>query len=677
MSAVVGATATSVNPVEKVIQMLEGLQSKVVAEGTAEAKTYDTFACFCKDQSKAKNAAIEDNTNQIATLVADMGTQKAERDAQQANIEAAQEELASLRADKKAVQAKAKKRKEKYAVEIQDMTGAVKALEEAIDVLKAGDTTSLISMKSTLRTAGVMAQAMGLGNKMLMQLSDIPEVPVSDYDFHSNDIIDTLKELLGEFRKTKERVDSDEVAAAAETTSELQGLADSIAGQTKDLKDATAAHGAAREAIGAISGDWTIATATLHDDQNYLKDLTDKCNKKSDLWDQRVQMRQDELVALTGALDALKGTVTDNNDRTVRLMQEDTEFVQTKSTSVRVHHARKMLNKPVEKLSVRGFLQARDPREMVAEMLSNKAESLHSAVLASMATQVADNPRFKKITQLIEDMILKLQKEADEEETHNGFCVKQTKLAEDKRDMKAASIAKLNGALAKSEAKRDKLTENIEKLEAEIADLEESLAKQTKIRGEEKAENASVIEDAKAGNEGVKKAIEIIDRFYKTAKNKTSFAQKQGPTADDIPDAGFDEEYGASQDDSVGILGMLEVIQSDFERTVSETEKTEDEQAAAFLEFETTTKSSLAEKNNAKDNYNTELTATKDSISNDTETMANDQHSFDNSIAELIKLDDACNKGNTMSFEERTAAREAEIAALKDAYSTLDAYKPE
>jgi chromosome segregation ATPase len=324
-------------------------------------------------------------------------------------------------------------------------------------------------------------------------------------------------------------------------------------------------------------------------------------------------------------------------------------------------------------------MQTRDPRDQVIEMLRSKAEELKAPMLAALATQVGDNPRFKKITQLIEDMILKLQNEAAEEETHNGFCVKQTKLAEEKRDMKAATITKLNSRLAKSEAKRDKLTEQIATLEEEIAELEDSLAKQTKIRGEEKEENASVISDAEAGRGAVEKAIEILDRFYKTAANKTegkTFIQvAQGPTADDIPDGGFDAEYGASQDDSVGILGMLDVIQSDFVRTETETAATEKEQAAAFLEFSTTTKASLAEKNNAKQNYNDELTNTKESITKDTDDMASNQSAFDASIAELVELHAAC-VDTGMSYEERVQRREDEIAALKDAYSILDSYSP-
>merc|ERR1740138_1588236 len=76
------------------------------------------------------------------------------------------------------------------------------------------------------------------------------------------------------------------------------------------------------EAIAASSKELTETSATLTDDQNYLKDLTEKCNAKSKEWDQRSQMRQDELTALTTALTIVKeGVATKTTEKTVRLVQ--------------------------------------------------------------------------------------------------------------------------------------------------------------------------------------------------------------------------------------------------------------------------------------------------------------------------------------------------------------------
>merc|ERR1719157_377979 len=102
-----------------------------------------------------------------------------------------------------------------------------------------------------------------------------------------------------------------------------------------------------------------------------------------------------------------------------------------------------------------------------------------------------------------------------------------------------------------------------------------------KERKAEKAENANTVSEAKAGLGAVNMAIDILDKFYKTsAKAKVDLSLEQGPM-DDAPDAGFDngEAYQGAGAESGGIIGMMEVIASDFQRTMSET-KAAEKQAA-------------------------------------------------------------------------------------------------
>merc|ERR1719388_395491 len=62
--------ANDVSPVQKVVTMLEDLQTEVVVEGKAEAKTYDKFACFCKDMTNEKTDAISAGDDMVADLTA-------------------------------------------------------------------------------------------------------------------------------------------------------------------------------------------------------------------------------------------------------------------------------------------------------------------------------------------------------------------------------------------------------------------------------------------------------------------------------------------------------------------------------------------------------------------------------------------------------------------------------
>merc|ERR1719269_478132 len=231
-----------------------------------------------------------------------------------------------------------------------------------------------------------------------------------------------------------------------------------------------------------------------------------------------------------------------------------------------------------------------------ADLLSSQGMKIKSTLLIKLASTIATDP-FAKVKKLIQELIERLLTEAANEANQKGWCDKATADAEQKRDYAVEEVTSLNSEMAELEARRDTLREEIVVLEEEIADLKAARAKATKLREAESAENAATVEEAHAGLEAINQAIDIMEKFYKTAVKNTVLAQQKGP-ADDAPDAGFKagEAYKGAQGASTGIIGMMDVIKTDFERTISETEKAEAEAQQAHLEFMTETGKSLAAK---------------------------------------------------------------------------------
>merc|ERR1712124_97404 len=134
----------------------------------------------------------------------------------------------------------------------------------------------------------------------------------------------------------------------------------------------------------------------------------------------------------------------------------------------------------------------------------------------------------------------------------------------------------------------------------EIADLRKGLFEVTELRAEEKADNTKTIGDSEAGLEAVKDAIAVLKDFYDNAFLQTGFtpagADRDGNTVKDLAPGTQEGTYHGNTDAAKGIFGLLEVIQSDFERTI---EKTDEEETAAQEEFETyekETKTSIEDK---------------------------------------------------------------------------------
>merc|ERR550537_838672 len=136
-------------------------------------------------------------------------------------------------------------------------------------------------------------------------------------------------------------------------------------------------------------------------------------------------------------------------------------------------------------------------------------------------------------------MIEKLLQESADEANHKGWCDKEISKSTQTRDMKTATIRQFNEALAENEAKRDAIEEEVAKLVAAISELEDAMARATKERADESAENAAVVKEAQEGKEAIEEAITVLDDFYKTQAG-ASFAQKKVKQPIDMPDAGFE-----------------------------------------------------------------------------------------------------------------------------------------
>merc|ERR1719498_736294 len=542
------------------------------------------------------------------------------------------------------------------------------------------------SVMKTIQKAVLMADALNLNPKMsekrqkviasLLQGVDNEQGQVN-YDTHSGDIINTVDGLEEDFVEEKGDLKADEQKAQQAHDKLVLSLELQIGTAEKNLERAEQRRATASKDISAANQDLTTTLAQLHDDQGYLKDLTAKCEDKSAEWDQRSTMRQDELSALTEALAIIKGTVAaKTTEKTVRLVEqkavvkphvtvdedseddededEDVSFLQVESPRAKLS----ALAMDMKKTS--GFMEAKTPRDRLMALLTSKGKQLKSTVLPSLATKVAADP-FAKIKKLVQELIERLLQEAADEANHKGWCDKELTNAKQQRTYKSDSIKKLNSQLETAEARRDKLTEDIATLTTEIAELTDSLSSTTAQRAAESAENAATVSEAEEGQAAVEQAFDVLDHFYKTAAKAEVFVQTGASGVDDdLPDTGFGGANKGSQGAATGILGMLEVIKSDFIRTIKETEKAEKEAETEFIEFERTTKVSLSTKESTKTANEAEKAATVTEISDALTDMREEQALLDKALQELEELRPAC-IDTGMSYEERVARREQEI----------------
>jgi len=265
--------------------------------------------------------------------------------------------------------------------------------------------------------------------------------------------------------------------------------------------------------------------------------------------------------------------------------------------------------------------------------------------------------------------------QAASEANQKGWCDKSTADATQKREYASSAVGDLNAKMAKLEALSAKLGEELSEVAEEVKHLKDAVSSAEKDRSEEKKENAVTVQEAKAGLDAVKMAIDILDKFYKTAsKSKVDLSLAQGP-ADDAPKTSFEtgDAYTGAGAESGGVIGMMEVIQSDFERTISETNKAEDEAQKAHQKFKTESSMSLAEKETASKQKTKLKDEADDSLSDSAEQLKSQVAVVQTSIKELMELKKVC-VDTGMSYADRVAKREQEISSLKKALCIFGAY---
>merc|ERR1719169_256446 len=120
-----------------------------------------------------------------------------------------------------------------------------------------------------------------------------------------------------------------------------------------------------------------------------------------------------------------------------------------------------------------------DETDMTRVKLVQKIQSLgkefHSFGLMQLASVAGSDP-FVKIRGLIEDMIAKLLKEAQEEATQKAFCDEEMGKSTASKSEKTATIDKLQTRLDKASARVAELEEAIKTLADEIASLDAATA---------------------------------------------------------------------------------------------------------------------------------------------------------------------------------------------------------
>lgn len=548
-----------------------------------------------------------------------------------------------------------------------DMQAAIKALKGAIKALKdskgsmTGDADVDLAQigSSVLRVVHTNSRVVPSEKQMNTLRFMSKKEPGHAFEFQSNDILSVLENLKDEFLANKKELDEEEFQTNSDFEKKRLGLLNEIKFADKDKKEKEGILEAKSEELSKAQEDKDEETGAKNADQAFLDELTGECESKAEAWDASSKSRSGELTALSEALESLKSGAADqySANKKLNLAQKGTSFLQRDSTE--------------SETALQAAASQRAGKAIMAAAFKLKSPAL---TMVAMRVKVAAD-HFVKVRAVIHDLINKLEDDAEAEATQKSFCDENMQSALNDRDRANAENEAAKAEISKLSSEKDTLSREIQELKDAIAANLKALNEALELRNTEKAENEATIETSQEGKSAVELAINILESFYDNALLQTNGkyvppnADREGLT---VADRAPTVDMGAAKTgESKGIIGLLDVILSDFERTVETTTTEEDSAQTAFNTFEADTKTD----NNEKD---AEI-ATKENRSSDIEDLLvesgedaeNSATLKKNALKELEKLKPMCVEGEE-TYEQRVQKRQKEIEALKDAQVMLN-----
>jgi len=640
------------SPVSKVLQMLADLETKIIKGGEAAQKTYDEFSEWCEDRSRNVGFEIKTGKAEIADLQAAIQKETSTASALSTKIEELSASIAANEADLKAATKIRTEEAADFSAEEKELVEVIGMLERAIAVLeremKKGGASmmqlqhakTVTDALSALVQASVINSAESSRLTALVQSSqraddsedELGAPAAAVYEGHSDGIIGTLEDLLEKAEGQLEKARKTEETSAHNFAMLEQSLTDEIEFAGKEMEEAKKGKAAAEEGNAVAEGDLAVTTKDLDEDTATLSTLHQDCMTGSEDFESETKSRGEELKALAAAKKVLTEAVGGAAAQTY-------SFVQVASRS--------------------GLATGTDLANFEAvRFIRDLARKENSVALAQLASRMASAMRFAgasgadpfaKVKSLITGMIAQLEGDATSDASHKAYCDKETSESNAKKHETKALIDKLSTQIDSMSAKSAKLKEEVAALQKQLAELAASQAEMNKIRSEEKALYNKNHAEMKQGIDGVQKALSVLKDYYASEGKGHSSADGAGS----------------------GIIGMLEVVESDFSKGLAEMEVAESTAATDYDKVSKQDELASAMKSQDvkyKQKEAAGLDKSKSETSSDLEAA---QAQLDAIMEYLGKLAKMC-VAKAEPYAEKKARREAELAGLKEALSILE-----
>jgi len=578
----------TVNPIRRVVTMLQQMTNKIEAEGKKEKALFEKFMCYCDTGVADLAAAIAAAETKIPQLENDIKALDEALGGLTSDIEKAKADRAEAKEAVATATALREKEAAVFAKESGDFKANIAAMKKAIDLISGG-----MEGGAFLQTSqGALLKKLSIDIDMSSADRDVltsflSGAQRSEYAPKSGEIVGILKQMtdtmegdLADITATEENALANFNALVAAKESQIEAL-------TKEIEDKLARVGNDGVKLSEMKEDLEDTEESLAEDtEQFLAELEKGCATKQGEWDTRCKTRTEELLALADTIKIL------NDDDALELFK-------------------KTLPSPAL-LEVK--ITAKEVRSQATAALASKKHKDFRLDLISLAMK-GGKVSMDKVIKMIDNMSALLGKEQDDDDAKKEEC---EKLIDEQED----HMKELDVVLGDLEKDKDETTEElatttdeIKALTEGIEDLDKQVATATENRQEEHEDYTVALAANSAAVELIGFAKNRMNKFYNPkmykAAPKRELSEEEritlnmggtlAPTAAPGGIAGTGialaqksapppppETWGAyskKSEESNGVITMMDMLIADLEKEITEMEFEEKDSQAEYEQF--------------------------------------------------------------------------------------------
>merc|ERR1719191_1856901 len=369
----------------------------------------------------------------------------------------------------------------------------------------------------------------------------------ASYSPQSATVTGILKDMYDTFTADLEKANGEESKFQKAFEDHIAVLEKSTSDLNREIVSKNEESAAKAQALSEAEATLAATMEQKETDETIFSSTRDQCKMKSDDWDERGRLRNEQESGINKALEILAS--------------DDARDTFQTATGNRV-----VDNFGSEGVDV-SFLQVdekKDPREkafLVLRQMSKGTSNLRLARLAA-AVRTTSTGHFDEVIGKIDDMIAKLKEEGHDDVVQRDWCINEQHFNEDTKSRKIYDISQLEAKIKRTEKAKADMLKKQDKTREQLKELQDMFAEATTDRAAESAEytNAknddtmaiSLLADAIAALSSYGANNEVFLQVKKSTKKQPVFEVSE----DQAPDATFSgkDNHKGAQD---AIISMM------------------------------------------------------------------------------------------------------------------------